>query len=232
MPLPCCAPRRSIAQLALARKCAALVLRLTSNHTQTELARSTLAMPSVTSHSQYLSRAISPLTPPPLPQSPAAPPQPQHATSLAERVRPDFAVLDQTVHDKPLVYLDSAATSQKPAQVLDAVRAYYDRDNSNVHRGVHALAARATDAYEAARRKVARLINAPSDREVVWARGATEAVNLVANSWGRQNLGPGDEVRAVQEQPSSFFSLGAVLEAALSMRCCAAYASCALCSTH
>lgn len=125
-------------------------------------------------------------------QSPAAPPQ--QATSLAERVRPDFAVLHQRVHEKPLVYLDSAATSQKPAQVLDAVRAYYDHDNSNVHRGVHALAARATDAYEAARRKVAALINAPSDREIVWARGATEAVNLVANSWGRQNLGPGDEV--------------------------------------
>ena len=121
-----------------------------------------------------------------------APPQ----GGLAQRVRSDFPILDQRVHDKPLVYLDSAATSQKPTAVLDAVRAYYDNDNANVHRGVHALASRATDAYEAARGKVARFVNAGSDREIVWTRNATEAVNLVANSWARQNLRPGDEVRA------------------------------------
>jgi cysteine desulfurase / selenocysteine lyase len=120
--------------------------------------------------------------------------EPQVAT-LVDRVRGDFRILDQTVHGKPLVYLDSAATSQKPSQVLDAVRRYYESDNANVHRAVHALAARATEAYEAARGKVARLINAPSDREIVWTRNATEAVNLVANSWGRANLGPGDEAR-------------------------------------
>lgn len=114
--------------------------------------------------------------------------------SLGQRVRKDFPILDQKVHDKPLVYLDSAATSQKPRAVLDAVRAYYERDNANVHRGVHALASRATDAYEGARAKVARHINAPSDREIVWTRNATEAVNLVARSWAQPRLKPGDEV--------------------------------------
>ena len=113
---------------------------------------------------------------------------------MSDAVRKDFPVLNQLANGHPLVYLDSAATSQKPTAVLDAVRAYYDTDNSNVHRGVHTLAARATEAYEAARVKVARMINAPSDREIVWTRNATEAVNLVANSWGRANLGPGDEV--------------------------------------
>jgi cysteine desulfurase / selenocysteine lyase len=84
--------------------------------------------------------------------------------------------------------------------VLDAVRHFYDHDNANVHRGVHTLAARATASYEAARGKVASLINAPSAREVVWTRNATEAINLVAHSWGRANLGPGDEVRRLAAQ--------------------------------
>jgi cysteine desulfurase / selenocysteine lyase len=117
------------------------------------------------------------------------------AKGLAQRVRADFPILDQVVHDKPLIYLDSAATSQKPTAVLDAVRAYYDHDNANVHRGIHALASRATDAYEAARAKVARLVNAASDREIVWTRNATEAINLVARAWAQPRLQPGDEVR-------------------------------------
>lgn len=117
------------------------------------------------------------------------------ASSLPGRVRRDFPILDQQVHGKQLVYLDSAATSQKPEAVIDAVREFYTQDNANVHRGVHALASRATDAYEAARRKVAKLINANSDREVVWTRNATEAINLVAQTWGRANLKEGDEAR-------------------------------------
>jgi cysteine desulfurase / selenocysteine lyase len=104
-------------------------------------------------------------------------------------------VLDQTVHDKPLIYLDSAATSQKPLQVLDAIREFSLRDTANVHRGVHTLASRATDAYEAARRKVAAFVNARTDREIVWTKNATEAINLVAQSWAMHNLQEGDEVR-------------------------------------
>ena len=120
---------------------------------------------------------------------PAAP-----AAALAERARADFPILHQEVHGRPLVYLDSAATSQKPAAVIDALSHYYRADNSNVHRGVHALAARATAAYEGARAKVARFINAASPEEVVFTRNATEAINLVANTWGLATLRPGDEV--------------------------------------
>lgn len=103
-------------------------------------------------------------------------------------------MLHQRVHDRPLVYLDNAATSQKPRAVLDAMTRYYEEYNSNVHRGVHYLSARATDEYEAARHKVAQFINAASDREVVFTRNASEAINLVAYSWGLNNLTPGDEV--------------------------------------
>jgi cysteine desulfurase/selenocysteine lyase len=113
---------------------------------------------------------------------------------MAERVRAEVPILHQEVHGRPLVYLDSAATSQKPRAVLAAMDAYYERDNSNVHRGVHALAARATDAYEAARGKVARFVGAGSDREIVFTRNASEAINLVAYSWGLSNLKPGDEI--------------------------------------
>jgi len=116
------------------------------------------------------------------------------ARSLAEAVRKDFPILNQEVHGKPLVYLDNAATSQKPQAVLDALRHYYERDNANVHRGVHTLSARATDAYEGAREKVARFVNAASSQEIVYTRNATEAINLVAYAWGQQNLGPGDEI--------------------------------------
>lgn len=134
---------------------------------------------------------------------------PASSIDLPATVRRDFPILDQLVHDKQLVYLDSAATSQKPSAVLDAVREFYAKDNANVHRGVHALASRATDAYEAARTKVANLINARSDREIVWTRNATEAINLVAQSWGRANLAEGDEVRWPDTCPQSCLPVAA-----------------------
>lgn len=103
-------------------------------------------------------------------------------------------ILDQEVNGKPLVYLDNAATSQKPLAVIQAMDDYYRGYNSNVHRGVHYLSAKATTAYEDARAKVARFINAASDREIVFTRNASEAINLVAHTWGLSNLKPGDEV--------------------------------------
>ena len=111
-----------------------------------------------------------------------------------ERIRSDFPILDQQVHGHPLVYLDNAATSQKPRAVLDALQHYYERDNSNVHRGMHALSIRATDAYEAARGKLARYLNAASPEEIVFTRGATESINLVAQSWGAKFLREGDVI--------------------------------------
>ncbi|HSM62164.1 MAG TPA: cysteine desulfurase [Longimicrobiales bacterium] len=112
----------------------------------------------------------------------------------AARVRADFPALDQLVNGKPLVYLDSAATSQKPRAVLDALQAYWIHDNANVHRGIHELSRRATEAYEEARGKVARWIGAPDPREVVWTSGTTGAVNLVAGAWGLDNVREGDEI--------------------------------------
>ncbi len=109
-------------------------------------------------------------------------------------VRNDFPILHQDVHGKPLVYLDNAATTQKPVQVIEAVDTYYRRDNANVHRGVHALSERATAAYESARRRIGAFFNARSEREVVFTRGTTESINLVASSWGGANIGEGDEV--------------------------------------
>lgn len=111
-----------------------------------------------------------------------------------EYIRSMFPVLHQQVYGRPLVYLDNAATTQKPQAVIDAVRHYYERDNANVHRGVHALSERATAAYEGARRTLKKLINAASEREIVFVRGATEGINLVASSWGGANVGPGDEI--------------------------------------
>ena len=111
-----------------------------------------------------------------------------------ERIRRDFPALHQEVHGKPLVYLDNAATSQKPQAVIDALTAYYTRDNSNVHRGVHLLSERATEAYEGARRRIQRHLNAASHREIVFVRQATEAINLVAASFGRTVVGAGDEI--------------------------------------
>jgi cysteine desulfurase/selenocysteine lyase len=108
--------------------------------------------------------------------------------TLADRVRADFPILHQEVNGKPLVYLDNAATSQKPLQVLNTLRDYYEQYNSNV------LSAKATDAYEAARDKVATFVNAASRQEIIFTRNATEAINLVAYSWGTKNLQPGDEI--------------------------------------
>ena len=111
-----------------------------------------------------------------------------------ERVRRDFPALHQQVHGKPLVYLDNAATSQKPQVVIDALTAYYSRENSNVHRGVHLLSEKATQAYEAGRACVQRFLNAADTREIVFVRGATEGINLVAASYGRTWVGAGDEI--------------------------------------
>jgi cysteine desulfurase/selenocysteine lyase len=110
------------------------------------------------------------------------------------QIRADFPILTRQVHDKPLVYLDNAATSQKPEVVIQALDDYYRRYNANIHRGVHTLAEEATAAYENARRKVGRFINAYSPREVVFVRNTTEAINLVALSWGRANVGRGDVI--------------------------------------
>jgi len=114
--------------------------------------------------------------------------------TLADVVRPDFPILKQEVNGKTLVYLDNAATSQKPLAVLNTLRDYYEHYNANVHRGAHILSAKATDAYEGARDKVARFINAASRQEIVYTRNASEAINLVAYSWGMNNLHPGDEI--------------------------------------
>ncbi|MCL6752411.1 cysteine desulfurase [Nostoc sp. CCCryo 231-06] len=114
--------------------------------------------------------------------------------TLADKVRADFPILHQEVNEKPLVYLDNAATSQKPLFVLNTLRDYYEQYNANVHRGAHSLSAKATDAYEGARDKIAKFINATSRQEIVYTRNATEAINLVAYSWGMNNLQPGDEI--------------------------------------
>ena len=111
-----------------------------------------------------------------------------------ERIRKDFPALHQQVHGKPLVYLDNAATSQKPQAVIDALVAYYTFDNSNVHRGVHVLSERATEAYEGARARIQRHLNAASPREIVFVRQATEGINLVMASYGRRFVGAGDEI--------------------------------------
>jgi len=108
--------------------------------------------------------------------------------------RHHFPVLRQWVNGKPLVYLDNAATSQKPQIVIDAMMRYYESENSNIHRGVHYLSERATEAYEGVRRKVAQFVNASDASEIIFVRGTTEAVNLVSYSYGRKSIGPGDEV--------------------------------------
>ncbi len=110
------------------------------------------------------------------------------------KIRADFPVLDQQVHAHPLVYLDNAATSQKPRVVLDTLSHYYERDNSNVHRGIHELSNRATAAYEAARVRSAKYLNARSSKEIIFTRGTTEGINLVANAWGGKFLQPGDKI--------------------------------------
>ena len=120
--------------------------------------------------------------------------RPVQAPLDAAAIREDFPILDQEVFGHRLVYLDSAATSQKPRAVIEAMDAYYRHDNANVHRGIYQLSERATAAYEGAREKVARLINAPDPQTIVWTRNATEAVNLVAYSWGRRHIERGDAI--------------------------------------
>lgn len=111
-----------------------------------------------------------------------------------EQIRADFPVLQQKVNGKPLIYLDNGASSQKPKSVIDVVNQYYSNEHSNVHRGVHTLSQKATAKYEEARVKLQQFINAEKDHEVLFTKGTTDAINLVANAWGRTNLNPGDEV--------------------------------------
>jgi cysteine desulfurase / selenocysteine lyase len=114
--------------------------------------------------------------------------------TLADKIRADFPILHQEINGKPLVYLDNAATSHKPLAVINALKDYYEQYNSNVHRGVHTLSGKATDGYEGAREKVAKFVNANSHQEIVYTRNASEAINLVAYSWGMNNLQRGDEI--------------------------------------
>jgi cysteine desulfurase / selenocysteine lyase len=123
----------------------------------------------------------------------------------AQKLRADFPIFEQKIHGKPLAYLDSAVSSQKPRQVLDAMTTFYETSYTNVHRGVYTLSERATEAYEGAREKVRAFVNAPSAREVIFLRNATEALNLVAYSWGLNNLGPGDVVLVSELEHHSNF---------------------------
>ena len=123
----------------------------------------------------------------------------------AQRLRADFPYLEELVNGKPVAFLDSAASTQKPRQVLDALREFYEHSYANVHRGVYQLAERATEGYEGAREKVRKFINAPAAREVVFTRSATEALNLVAYAWGFDNLGPGDVVVITELEHHSNF---------------------------
>ena len=116
------------------------------------------------------------------------------STLNLEKIRSDFPILSQTVNGQSLVYLDNGATSQKPQSVIDAIVDYYTTTNSNVHRGVHTLSQRATDSYEGARTKIQRFINASDDKEIIFTRNTTEGINLVAYSYGRKNIGPGDDI--------------------------------------
>src|SRR5947209_14794699 len=109
-------------------------------------------------------------------------------------LRDDFPILDQEVHGQPLIYFDNAATTQKPRAVVEALRRYYENDNANVHRGIHELSNRATTAFEAARARAAKFINARSADEIIFTRGTTEAINLVAHAWGNQHIKAGDTI--------------------------------------
>jgi len=123
----------------------------------------------------------------------------------ARALRADFPILAQEINGKPLAYLDSAVTAQKPRQVLDAMTQFYETSYGNVHRGVYALAERATEAFEGARERIARFVNAPSSRELIFTRNATEGLNLVAYAWGLTNLGPGDLVVVTELEHHSNF---------------------------
>jgi cysteine desulfurase / selenocysteine lyase len=124
---------------------------------------------------------------PPVAETPAR-------TFDVRKIREDFPILKQKMHGKPLVYLDNGATSQKPQVVIDTLMRYYTQDCSNIHRGVYLLSERSTQAYEDARVKVQKFLNAADHREIVFVRGTTEGINLVAQTWGRQNIGAGDEI--------------------------------------
>ena len=117
-----------------------------------------------------------------------------HLPFDVDLVRRDFPILEERVNGRPLVWLDNAATTQKPRAVIDRLTYFYEHENSNIHRAAHELAARATDAYEDARDKVRAFLNASSTDEIVFVRGATEAINLVAQTWGRQHIGKDDEI--------------------------------------
>jgi cysteine desulfurase/selenocysteine lyase len=119
---------------------------------------------------------------------------PQQNAFDAEALRRDFPILQQQINGKPLTYLDNAASSQRPRQVIDAISRYYERDHANVHRGVHTLSQRATDAYEGAREVVRQFVHAKQTQEIIFVRGTTEAINLVAQSFVRPKAGPGDEI--------------------------------------
>jgi cysteine desulfurase / selenocysteine lyase len=123
----------------------------------------------------------------------------------AYKLRADFPIFEQQIHGKPLAYLDSAVSAHKPRQVLDRLREFYETSYANVHRGVYTLSERATAEYEGARDKVAAFINAPSSREIIFTRGATESLNLVAYAWGLDNLGPGDVVLVTELEHHSNF---------------------------
>jgi len=123
----------------------------------------------------------------------------------AQKLRADFPIFEQKIHGKPLAYLDSAASSQKPRQVLDAIREFYETSYANVHRGVYLLSERATEGYEGAREIAREFINAPAAREVIFTRSATESINLVAYAWGLDNLGPGDVVLVTELEHHSNF---------------------------
>lgn len=119
------------------------------------------------------------------------------------KLRADFPILDQKVHGKPLIYFDNAATSQKPRAVIQALVNYYERDNANVHRGIHELSNRSTIAFEAARARTAKFINARSADEIIWTRGTTEAINLVASTWGAKHLKSGDVILLTEAEHHS-----------------------------
>src|SRR4030042_5083434 len=120
-----------------------------------------------------------------------------------DKIRADFPILKRKVHGKPLIYLDNAATSQKPRQVIEACSNYYENFNANVHRGVHKLSEEATESYETVRKKVADFVGAGASCEIVFTRNATEAINLVAYSWGRKNIKRGDEILLTQMEHHS-----------------------------
>ena len=134
-------------------------------------------------------------------------------------VRSEFPALAQQVNGHPLVYLDNAATTQKPLAVLQAIESYYRSDNANVHRGIHELSRRATDAYEGARQRVAQWIGAGGPGEVIWTRGTTEALNLVAYGWGLDHVGEGDEILlSVQDHHSNIVPWQLVFAISRSMK--------------